>query len=227
MTNNLELLKLEVNKLDEPIEKIKNRITGADVSSLIEKEFLSEYKRLINVIIEFEKPTGEKIEKILSLVKSIQNLAKIDVSEFKKSAKDIRSYITKALDDVAAGNYSIWAPTYNKLFFYSEVEAWKLEIKTIRKFVENNTDINKSFEILDVGTGTGFPSLLLSRLYPNSQVNAFDNSDKMLEMAQEFEKDEILDSKELSLTKLIQEYLDLNYKDSKKPKKKILFIHQL
>lgn len=227
-TNQQLKLEAEIKSLDLPIKQIRESLTGEDLDSVLQRDFLAEYQRLLLLVTEGEELSIDKITKMLQLVSVIKNLAvvsqKVDATELQKQVGEIRDFLRKSIDEITATNYGIWSPTYNKLFYFSEVTSWRLEVKRILSLINASVDTGSDFTVLDIGTGTGFPSLLISRIYPQSHVFAFDNSAQMLEMAKKFEQEQKWDTNELSLTGLMQSYLDTQQKGNTPPHK-IEFIH--
>lgn len=230
MTKTSQQLKLEaeIKSLDLPIKQIRESLTGEDLDSVLQRDFLAEFQRLLSLVAESEELSAGKITKMLQLVSVIRSLAaasqKVAATELHKQVNEISDFLRKSIDEITATNYGIWSPTYNKLFYFSEVTSWQLEVKRILTLINTSVDTSSDFAVLDIGTGTGFPSLLISRLYPRAQVFAFDNSAQMLEMARQFELAQRWDTNELSLTGLMQSYLDDHQKQHTAPHK-IQFVH--
>jgi len=230
--NNVNLLRNEISSLDDVLISLQSKMKGDDIASLIEKEFIGEYKRLLELIVENEELTEEKVNKLITVIQSLKELAKAKsaltsenlTKDEQLKLDELRKLIASSIDNIAASNYSIWAPTFNKLFFYSEITSWNLEVNRILPFINKSVDTSKPFTVVDIGTGTGFPSLLLARLYSNAKVVAFDNSDKMLEMAEKFEQIPVWDTNELTLTALMQKAINERGNPVKNPSK-VKFIH--
>lgn len=196
--------------------------TSASVSELIEFAFLSEYKRLLELIIELEEMTNEKLKRLIKVTKKISSLShkKEEEGDYLNSTREIKTII----NDIASENYSIWAETYNALVFYSEEKVWKQELSRILDFLHRNIDPSQNQIILDVGTGTGFPSLILPRIFNKANIHAFDNSEAMLKKAKEFERQIPWKIEPHTITSLLQEKLNILNIHIQNPRK-IVFHH--
>lgn len=194
-------------KLQEELRNLHFKNTLTDASSIeesIQQEFLFEYKRLLGLILELEELDDKKAKRLLTVTQRLKELT----SHGSDSAVVIGE-VKNIINDIASENYSIWAETYNALIFFSEVKTWKIELKRIVKFISDNATDESDVTILDVGTGTGFPSLILPRMYRNAKVYAVDNSNAMLSKAKEFEKIvPWMSDNDTTITGLMQSYLD-------------------
>lgn len=196
------------------LSKNKSSITG-----LIDYEFLREYRKLILELVKLEEMTTPKIEKLITITKDLNILLtkssqdKNHASKIQEISKDIK----KIVNDIASENYNIWAETYNILVFYSEVYIWTLEVKRISEFVQKNLNKAGKTVILDVGTGTGTPSLALARLFDNVEIHAFDNAEKMLEEAKRLEKIQQWNLEESTITGLLQKIINKHGSDNPNP----------
>lgn len=227
MSNKKEALLKEISSLDAIVRTIQLRITGTDITSEIQRSFFGEYKRLLELVANDDSLNDEKAEKMLSLVKELKLLGRKS-KEFSETEKEqfekINQEVIASIDRMTAINYGIWAPTYNDLFYRSEIYSCEFETKRILSFIEHSLDTSKPFHLLDIGSGTGFPALMLARLYPHAKVYAFDNSEMMLEVAKKLERKGKWKTSENSLTAIMQRTLN-SHDAGKNEGQPITFVH--
>ena len=119
---------------------------------------------------------------------------------------DFKARFEKILGECMMGEYSHLAPSFEKLaeMLVSTNEKYNLTAITdtdgiiLRHFADSLTAekyIPKNSKVIDVGTGGGFPSLVLAIARPDVQITALDSTAKKLEFIKEA-------AKELSLTNI-------------------------
>lgn len=225
INHQLEEIRKKIRLLDGLIPKIQEKLVGKDIVSLVQKDFIGEYKRLLLLIIEGEDLSDEKLITLDHLVSNLITLANTKTARDSSDLSKLSEQINQILDKVTASNYDNWAPSFNQLFFYSEVTSTKLEMRRILYFINSIISPDAKAIILDIGAGTGFPSLLLSRFYKNSKIFAFDNSEKMLDEAEKLGKISTWKTDEVSLTALMQKELDKQSIQSEPNTAQIIFKH--
>lgn len=105
----------------------------------------------------------------------IKELAKLNIKPPKKELEDLDTYAKMLIEENK--KYNLTAITdiediYLKHFYDS---------LTITKAV----DLNKNLKVLDIGTGAGFPGLVLKIFYPNLEITLIDSNNKKITFLKE------------------------------------------
>lgn len=206
----------QLKHLDSIIDSVPRIPTGDSISAALTREFLVESKSLIGTLLEAHKLNDQQVDHLTGILEGLEIIVKnknyiTEVEDNQASSyliEQVNQIIETAIGKIVTEDYNLWAPTYNKLVSYSDRYFYERSLSEVKDFLERNIRVEPGNTIWDVGTGTGFPSLMISRIFPDATVYASDTSSLMLNVAQDLEKEDRWEDNSYTVTGIIQRKLN-------------------
>ena len=141
----------------------------------------------------------------MSIEEFIEELTKLKIKPTEKELKDLERYCDLLIE-------------YNKKFNLTAIKT-KEDIY-LKHFYDSLTlakavDLTKNIKVLDIGTGAGFPGLVLKIFYPNLEITLLDSNHKKIMFLEEVIKEldlkniYCLNSRAENLKDSYREYFDI------------------
>ena len=141
----------------------------------------------------------------MSIEEFIEELTKLKIKPTEKELKDLERYCDLLIE-------------YNKKFNLTAIKT-KEDIY-LKHFYDSLTlakavDLTKNIKVLDIGTGAGFPGLVLKIFYPNLEITFLDSNHKKIMFLEEVIKEldlkniYCLNSRAENLKDTYREYFDI------------------